>query len=224
MAYEKDLQINTFAVVDDGVNLNHASFGKAFKDYQDGKFFSRTWYNQGADPNNIKGEFPVLIVEQRRVILDCLDSDQYAIPFDFVIVDKLPCDTCDYRSPDKVSDDALVMLRRFFKELLNYRLYSYQKDDGGGGEETVKAWYTEGRMNHLLANDDDVLSINGWDKDLRGMLLTDENITVTQWGNFEKKRGHVSNLTFVVCNSDTGDFEYDKGEPDQISRTICKNC
>jgi len=69
MEYDPELQINSFSTVDDGIDLKHVSFEKTYEDFNEGSFWSRTWVNQGADSNEIKGEFPLLFIEQRTLEL-----------------------------------------------------------------------------------------------------------------------------------------------------------
>jgi hypothetical protein len=222
MSYDKDLQINSFAVVDDMIDLNHSSFGKTYEDYLDGFFFSRSWVNGGADANEIKGEFPLLFVEQRSLSMDRIDSDSLTLPFYFVVVDKISCDACPpglTRTSEDTLRNTLAMLRIFFKELLNYKNYTYTIP----GPEKKSSWTTEGRLDYLIG-EGDVLSRSGFSEDLESLLPDPARIQVSQWGNFKDLRAHATEISFTVCDPATGSFSYENATVEDLGRTLCKTC
>ena len=221
MAYDPALQINTFAMVDDGIDLKHASFGKSYEDYNEGRFWSRTWVNSGADSSKVQGEWPLLFLEQRTLDLPCIDSNEMTLHFYFVLADKITCDSCPpelSRTSDQVLVNTLIMLRRFFKELVTYRHYTYVKDG-----ENLQTWATEGRMNHLLSTSE-ISSITGWDEDFDSLLQNPSPINVTQWGNFENIRAHSAKISITVCDITNGEFDYSKTKASEIAYGKCINC
>ena len=119
------------------------------------------------------------------------------------------------------------MIRRFLKELLNYRLYTYTVTET---EEIVSSWTTEGRINYLSspAGGDVIDSGNSitWSKDLKGLIVDLDNIRVKRWGNYKNLRGYAVEISFDICDQDAAGtyFKYDKTTVEALAGTSCENC
>ena len=228
MNYEKGLQINSFAVVEDSIDFDHASFGKTYEDFSNGHFWARTWVNQGANSSEIKGEFPLLFVEQKTIEIECIDSNSLTLPFYFVVADKVGCEDCpDSFTPDEISSNALKMLRSFFKELLNYKEFNIEIPDPEDPEEDVlkkTLWATQERVDHLLATSE-ILAVNGYNVDFESLIETTETIVVNQWGQgFRDIYAQATTIKFTICDTSSGSFSYDKEKIPEIAVTKCNNC
>ncbi len=222
MAYDKALQINSFAVIDEGIDLKHNSFGKTYEDYLEGTFWSRTWVNGGASAQDIKGEFPLLFIEQKLLTMEAIDSNDLTLPFYFVVVDKIACDACPpglTRTSEEVLANTLVMLRRVFKELMNYKLFAY---DIVSPPSSAESWATQGRIDYLTTEGTIVNA--DWKSDFEGILPSVNLVKVVQWGNFDSLRAHATEIPFTVCDPTTGSFNYENATVEDLGRTICKNC
>lgn len=217
MAHNPGYQVDTYRLNDNNPDLNHAAFGSTYQDFLNGQFWSRSFVHAGADPNNFKGAFPVLMAESRDLSIECIDSNEMRIEYWFLVVDKLPCDHCPphlTRNGQQVSDAVLDMLRSFLNELYTFRYYEVDR----GGTVTYewmsqgRAAYEEGLGNTVVFQDDLIPDISP------------ERVTVQEWGNFIDMRGWMASVTFTLCEPVTLEFDYNTPVIPELGSTECETC
>lgn len=117
-------QINTFATIDDGAMFNSDSIHKTYQDYLNGYFWSRTWVNQGAHPDTLCKEYPILALEQKRVYKKSLTDKRHCYEFWVVLAMQVGCETCDLMLSIEDVDTALQeMALTVVQEMNRYKIY-----------------------------------------------------------------------------------------------------
>lgn len=213
--------INSFANVDEPLDLALETFGLSYSDFINGDFWSRTWVNGGADPNKVKGEFPIQFMEHKQTIVPCLDEpDDETIIVHLGIADKFePCDGCPpgtFRTKEQVIQDTYDMLKMAIKELLLYALYEVDID---GEQENM--WLTEGRASAMQAAEQiDSYMFQG--HQMTGILDLGKT-TIDRWGWGAHVVGHVVTLKFHTCKNTVHQFEYSTVEVAKLATLRC-NC
>lgn len=220
MAYEPGYQVNTIALVDGIPDIRHESFNQKYEDFVAGHFWSRTWVNQGADPDGIKAEYPAMFVENRTASQECLDTQDIQYQWDVLIIDKLECPDCNKLGRDRTGAETkaavLVMLRRFLAEL-----YTYQKWEVMRGEDTTQEWISLGRL-QIYEADPEIDLINQEDDIISNMGV--DPLNFSEWGNLPDMRAWFVTLSFSFCQPPGGTFNYQNPVVPTLTTTICDTC
>jgi len=215
--YNPGKQINSFVFVDEAPALDHESFGASYVDFVDGVFYARTWVNQGADPNTIRGEHPVLFVEDTQSEVEDLDDPSQKTTISFLVIDKIPCESCPpniRRTGNTVLQNTLLMLRAFLERLYTYELYEVDRDGNITYEWATPDWIEQDETIDAFSSIDDI----------KGYIMPGP-YTFARWGRFgmmgmAEKRAYYTSLMFDLCQDD--DTEY---SPTPIVSGIAKiNC
>lgn len=215
-AYYPGRQINTFRVTDQMPPLHHDSLGGTYTEFLEGNFWSRTWVNQGADPEKITGEYPVLFVEQQELGLQPLEPDLITACFYLLFLDKLPCDSCPpnvSRSPAAVKENTVLMARDFLSELFTFALY--EVEDGAG---ITYQWLSAGRQ-AWLETQPGIIGI-----DFVRDLLTDfseQEVRIGAWGTDPAIRGTYMRICFSLCWPIAPAYNYKNEILPQLATTVC---
>ena len=195
MAYNPGLSVNSFSVVDERADPMQDSYGATFEDYEAGYFWSRRWRLQGASPEAIKGEFPVLFLEEQETTTERAQQDNTTQTISFVLMDKLECALCpktERRTPLVVRENLKRMARAIIAEISQYRLYERDMEMVWASPGRAETWeggepnYTEELADYL---------------DLR-------NLRFRKWGNFPGLRGILVEVKIRSCERPGLDFDY----------------
>lgn len=118
-------RINSFVgLIELNINLQHPSFGANYSDYNDGRFWARDWVASGADPNTMKGNYPVIMLEEKATIMRGLKSSTEKKELILYSLDKNACDGCppEIRSPQSAYKTALFWFKAFSKYVLSHEV------------------------------------------------------------------------------------------------------
>lgn len=175
-------RLNTFAVVDQMTQLNADNAEMTRKHYEEGYFFSRDWYNGGADPNKIAKEYDMLIVRGLSIepYRTDTDSKKWVYPLHLNVVGQLRCEFCPEGCIDTKEGRRLQVaqtLQQVIDELLTYQKYNVTPATGdpftawastaqaaaliGNGTWTDAVWTTE-RLTTYIKNDAFDIFIPDW--------------------------------------------------------------
>ena len=118
--------INTFGVVDNRNDSQHAALGMNYNDYLNGEFWARDWVKSGANPNTMKKDFPVLMMETSDFVAKEINPPiiKGCQQFYIAVEDLIECETCDeQRTANQVSCDVFDLwgtfgFRYFFEKVV----------------------------------------------------------------------------------------------------------
>jgi len=215
MGYIKGQQINTVFIIDRMPDIRQDSLGATYKDFLDGRFWSREWVKTGANPTNLKAQWPILIIERQPIQIECMDSQDMTQTLAFLIIDQIGCDNCpqDDRTGAQVSDSTLQMLRQFFLEAYSYQLCEVDRSP----DPNTFEWLSEGRQDYYATQG---LTIQATFEDYAS-FVNPNPIEVTEWGESDDIRGHFANIEFNICKSIPQNFNYNQATIDKLATTVC---
>lgn len=118
----RDLDINTFTIVDKGADFEATNTNKSYEAYQRGLFWSREWVLQGADPSNLHKQYPILGVEQKRVQKASIYEKGNCYEFWLLFADQVGCETCTTRrTPEETDWHLQDIALAYLAELVKYQ-------------------------------------------------------------------------------------------------------
>lgn len=212
--------IHTFATSDDGKILQHnAALGKSYKDYLNGTFWSRDWIMSGANPNDIKKQYPVLALEIMNIKTkgDLMISPfQTCQKFYIVLADQVDCPNCPEecnRTVEQIDIDIQEMILNAFREFLTYRLYEVNDNE--------MVWLPLGKAEKLI-QEGNLLRETRWAIETE---LINSNIEFKKWGkDYDKIRGIGFSFEICSCLPDKPNFEYKNASEYYQGVTQCSIC
>ena len=159
-------------------DLDHDSFGATYADYEAGRFYSLDWQAAGANPNRIRGRFPVLLIEEAETTVGHMGDVQTT--FHFIVVTRMTCERGRLRSGHEARTQAEGLLVRY---LQNLREYVEVEQDGN------KAWIFPGDLSTA--------------KPLPGFMAANlpSSMTVAPWGFFTDFRGAMCTQVVHTCDT-----------------------
>jgi len=205
MTYQKELQVRTVAEVDEAPDLYAASFGFTFRDYLNGRFWSRGWVNGGAKPSELKGEFPAVFVELLEVAPAGnrlgMRSTNYRVSL--VLIDRIECEGCGAdveRSGPKVQRNVLWMMQAVLQEMGTVGLYRISES----GSPDRYEWLTWGGAEALMAAN----PLKTYVRVMELVAYVEDVSPVRKWGNYEEMRGAAVDLQMSFCYPELLWFTY----------------
>jgi len=222
--YSPCTQINTFAVVDSIADLETSNLGATYQDYLDGSFWSRKWVMQGADPDTLCKEYPMLVLEQKKGRKKDILESTTCLDWWLVFMDVPDCGDCKdecKRSIAKVDSDLRDMVEVILKEVKRFALYSITD-----GESNVsQVWATDDQIQHWFATG----AIIDYTNDCGDILpFLDCGIPVdicaADVGNVDQARAISIMIRACDCHDIETEFDYTLEVPKGIARTKCEGC
>lgn len=190
--------IGTFAVINGFNELLKSNLNKAFADYENGSFWARDWVASGADHNEMKREFPLVLLECSEARIS---QGKVCRRYGLSVVGLHNCEDCKTR--EETSDDMLTMLRVVLREFR-----AYAKFDRG--------WANLGVGSNL-----------GWgfQEETVGDYLDDEIEIFEVSRNMEDMIGW--SLNFEVCDCDymhAANLDWSETPLEVTGVTECEDC
>lgn len=210
MAYNPGLSVNSFMVVDERADPMQDSYGATYEDFLSGYFWARKWTLEGASPQAVKGEFPVLFVEEMETTAKQADKDETTATISLILLDKIQCEICPpgiRRTPLTVRENLKTMARAVIQEAARYRLYEK-------GAELV--WASPGRAATWPGGEPN------WTEEVDGYIDT-RNIQYRKWGNFAGMRGVLVQIKVSSCTSVSLPYDYET-EPSPLLGAVNCGC
>ncbi len=218
MGYIKYKQINTIFITDRMPDLRQDSIGATYQDYLDGKFWSREWVATGATSGKLKAQFPILLIQQSLIDIECIDDKDGIYTYDFLLIDKVGCDNCPKpaeRVPHKVKANTLEMLRAFLNELYTYKLWEFERSP----DPNTFEWVSKGRFESMTNPPNSIPFVQSFEE-LRSFVEPDP-LRFQDWGNVDDLRGYWTTIKFSFCESVPGSFNYNKPAIKSLATNIC---
>ncbi len=220
MAYQAGKQINTFAVMHGEPDFGSDALGYDFQDFLDGNFWSRSWTNKGAARDQMQAEFPILFMENMTTFLNDLTSNETTYEWNFLLIDKLACESCppqETRTPEQVKQNVLNMFRAFLSELYTYQLWELEYP----GNVFKFEWTSEGRLNYYNESGD-IIPI-AMQEELSISIDESKSMELREWGRFKYPdyRAYFTTIRFHTCEPIESNFKYDHPVSPQLTYLIC---
>lgn len=217
------LQINSFAVFDKAVEWEDPTLGYTFQDYIEGNVWSRTWVNSGANKNDFKMEFPLLLLEIKDHSVEdfnsvCVESECYV-----VVIDKVECSTCPdlvLRTENSVLRFTLEMLLLNMEEFQRVGKYNWTEDS-----ELMQIWTVPEHMAAIENMYDNISGAVLVEEVLPLMLST--NHKIYHWGESLTRlglRAHSTNFKLSGQFPRKPNFRYDREKTVDVGITRCNQC
>lgn len=107
------LVLESFVVMNDRDQLSAANLGMQYEDYLEGYMWSRDWVEGGADPGELRVEYPVLVVETKTSIRQSLERRDESVLVYISVMDTPKCARLlhENRTKEKVYQDCFGMMR-----------------------------------------------------------------------------------------------------------------
>ena len=213
-------QLRSFSVVQK-LDFSSESLGSVQEDLSKGLFWSRDWTATGANENERKREYPLLVV--RRLSIrpndDRLKTDKYCQRFAVAVIDIDNVDGCIdcKRNIEEIKTDIFKILHIVKKGLLSYSKWTITTN---GTPQTI--WSTEKEIEYMLTENliDSALSQN---IHLYNYL---KNISEFQFFDVGIDNGHAIQMFLDVCGCETIDINMNYGYNgvDVLPVIDCKMC
>lgn len=215
-------QINTFFIIDDGSEFETENLKATYNDYLKGEFWSRDWVTAGANPETLCKQYPILGIEQKKVLADEIFAKEFCYEYWVVIADKGSCEECNEecnRTKDEVDNDLYKNAILLLNELKKYKEFTVNKNG-----LTFILWGTAEEMEkYLLSSYIDGYSETG--REIYNHIKTDNlNIESIAIGLTDGARAISFPLTFCDCPNEKEEFNYDIQTFKNIATTKCKTC
>lgn len=185
-----------------------SNLDKTFEDYLEGSFWARDWEAGGADPNELKREFPLTLLETPELkIVNQEECRKYAL----TVIGQYDCKDCKgcNRTKEQVGCDTEDILKNILREIKKFG--KFENDEG------VELWAS------ILYG-----KSQGWTylEESIGDILEDQDMTI-----FEISRGMPNmigwSVQFEICDcqeTEELDFIYGPKELQNTGVTECKDC
>jgi len=202
-------------LIDSDPDLISQAFGANYSDYVQGHFYSRTWEAAGADPSNMRGAFPLIMLEQRSIdwnISNGTESDEVVV----LSLDKNGCDGCppEVISPHSAYSTAKYWLKGFIENLIKNEIIQLLPSE-------EKVWLTVAEAQAMKDREEieDFRRIGGQ----LGSYIQPTKIQMKPFsdGSINGARGYMTTLNVRLCEVFEGANIYD---PVQINRVAVQNC
>lgn len=213
---------NTFFVIDTGDEFETENLKATYSDYQKGDFWSRRWVLQGANPETLCKQYPIIGLEQKSMRLPETFANSICYDYWVILADTPDCEGCDstcQRTKDEVDNDLFVNSVILLQELKRYKKYKLSKNGN-----SWEAWMTSDWVQFLLASGD----IDSWSDlcDYIEMMVSDAPIEIrsSNIGLTDGARAVAFPLSFCDCAIEQTPFDYNIREPDGTATTKCPTC
>lgn len=211
--------MNTFAIVDNVKDSNHAALGKTYHDFLQGEFWAKDWVMSGANPNEIKKHWPVAMMElynfkstEIKPPATVVGCQGFYIAFE----DLIECEACDpheKRTPNQVQCDVNDMLLSAYLEFLSYAKFE---------EDGTFVWLSKDRYEQLVGGGANLSETN---ISIETFIDLGKQFEIKKWGiDYEKKRGASLQFSICGCVKSKPKFEYGKETPDKYEGTTKCSC
>ena len=156
MGWNEDFKINSFVYIDRGNELEEDGANINYNDYEQGYFWARDWEASGADPNNIKIEYPCFSMQQmishgtREVDGNTVHDWVLMLTDKVVISNPGKYDNVPFKVERNCQDNLFKVILRA-KEYVQYNV--------ANNSENFNVWLPEDQHEVLLSNFD-----NSWSK------------------------------------------------------------
>ena len=220
--YDPCKQINTFVVADSIADFETANLNKTYLDFQTGSFWSRKWVLQGADPNKLCKQYPILALENKVSTKKDIFSKTTCSTWWVSILDVPDCPDCKSeckRTWVQVDQDLVRMIDIVIAEFSKFNLYTItvngEEQSAWATQEQIDYWVTEGQ-------------IESYQVECTGAEVVIEpeavEIRSTDIGATDKARAVALSIKFCECIEEELVFNYITVSPKQVSRTKCTIC
>ena len=216
--YKPPYTVNTFAVNDRMPELMHNSFGHTYSEYKQNQFWSRTWVNQKADPEKIKGHFPALFVTRPSISLEDATNrapGAFMANYAIVVIDKIMCEGCGNkkRTRAQAQKDIEQVALALIHEFMNYWYFAFNPSIDGNSH----GWMSEGRQAFIGGNHARMHPI--WSE------IPEHSFDITPWGNFDDMVGAMFRIGINICETAIEvEFDYNNPIVEELASTTCKEC
>lgn len=222
-AYQKGRQLNTYRNLTSPPKMTDSAFGASVQDYEAGQFWSRDWVAAGADPNTIRGGFPVLFSEARGGTFSA-DTIEVQQEWYFMVLDQVQCDTCPDRHIAEVQRDSLQMLRHFVTELLTYEKWTVEKDG-----ENFEMWISRQHAMQIDAHENSPITLLELQEDALEAIMEQ----VYEFREFIPRQdehpafnvaGYSVKVSITTCEPIGVETNYEDPNYETLGMTPCTNC
>jgi hypothetical protein len=211
---------NTFAWLSTNPDVNTSSLGFTHRHYLAGDFWSRNWVNAGANANDVIAQYPILAIEPMTISVEDSEHDNLEQQFYVVVFDKVECPSCpddEIRTEATIKANAANILRAFFRELIDYRLYNYDFD----GDSGLTGWFSKGKVEYLESlpggggyvfhefTSEAIAWVEAYDLELQ------------DWEFDGIRFGVAARLRVNFCDPLDVDFDYGQELPSELAAKIC---
>lgn len=174
------------------------TLGLSYIDYEQGRFWARSWIDKGANANDICFEYAGLILEQKRFKMMPLNSNIGSFQFYLVSIDQVGCPNCP-TDCDRTEGEIREQLFHSHRYILNQFFATKEFDYTIGGSDFTR-WATVEKMEALLAAGD-IDSYTATGNDIQQMLNPNDNIEINAWGEgmAENTIAFFTELWLNVC-------------------------
>lgn len=221
--YSECKQLNTFALVDSADDLELPNLGKTYQDFLANSFWARKWVLEGADPNTLNKQYPILALEQKVIKKKDIFAKEGCYTFWFTVMDVPDCPTCKdacKRSVDQVDCDIQEIALSIQQELKNYGLFEVAFTDQ---EEPVFLWVSSGQIVQWETD----LAIDYYEPigDLCDFITSEAvEIFPTEVGTADGARAVTFSFQICTCAETSNNFDFTRIEPKQIAVAQCPTC
>jgi len=220
MAYQEGKQVNTFFKIDAPPNIKSDSLGATYQDFEDGVFYSRTWYLGGSKPDEMCAEWPAAFFEEIDTTQEQKSGDFISAKYALILVDRIVCENCEtkQRTRNQVKDNIMDMIRGIVHELLTYEKWLI--NDGTTNKEI---WISRGRKEQLEADPESTIIFINWLSDML-TIVGDGSMEIKEWGNHMDMCGYIVFLQFNYCLPTNIVFNYDSTAVELEAVERCDSC
>lgn len=208
-------QLNTFASLFKSTDLNSPNLGKSYQDYKDGYFWSRAWVHSGASRDTIKGQYPLLSLENKEMSFNPCCNDEDCYEWHMLIIDTLECGNCEgcNRTKDSVYSNLMAIAKNVMCEFSSYK--AYQDEEGA-------YWLSEGQAHFYNNNGSELSEACG---EMCDMLDGEIKIEPIREDLIDGGIGVYLSFKTKHCSTvEKVDFNYDQKPLSEISKAICDVC
>ena len=213
---------NTFFIIDDGTEFETENLKATYRDYERGDFWSRDWVLSGAHPDELRKQYPIVGIEQKRVSGEDMFVRSVCYEYWVVIVDQPDCPDCPeecQRTKDEVDSDLFANAVILLQELKNYKLYSVNKDS-----VIMDMWLTPEQVSYMLS-EGIITEANEQCRDIRLNIQSSPlDIRSTSLGLTDGARAVSFSISFCDCPVYKPDFDYSFVAPAEKGTTKCSTC
>lgn len=204
--------INMYSFIETNHVLNSSTFERRYVDYVNGKFWSRNWEQEGADPSRMRREYPFVTLENVSMVRPEYGQGCGTYEFWVMVGDQIQCPDCPERSEVDIYSDLYLRANHIMNEVYS----TFEWTDGTktiyATKKYVTYWQGKGQL-------------TGMKQGKRVVNESQEEIRITA-----NNIGHADGIVAVSFKFTATEkipeinFNYDPVVPDQIGEVKCDVC